>query len=1195
MRASIVLSLEAFSKPASALVVCGAAYLLAVFLWGWKRSLLASKQCHTVLKPLLVLAIAVTATAEEPTPGLVAQWSFDQHKGRVVVDDSGRGNDAIVSNGLLVKGVANAGLQFDGKTTWATCPHSPDLCLDKSLSIEAWIKPHQLSPSGFPSVVRKDGSYALRFSSSRLGFLLWLDGQIVSLGSTKTDWEMDQWYHVAATYDGSQMRLFVDGQEEVNSPRETTGSVDQIDNSLGIGSSGSGHLYHGVIDEVRLYDRAIAAERIKASYEHGLASLRAQKGVVIEPRRVGETWSEFRKPKREIRAVVDGFLWIDAEDFTDYGGWLLDTQFVHLMGSAYLIAAGIGKPVDDATVDVDVPEAGKYRLWVRAKNWLKEHSPGRFAVRVGDMLSDKDFGVADSEEWIWQSGGEFQLSAGRIRIALHDLTGYYGRCDALLLTTDLTYTPPVEVRKIHPERSRLTGLSLEPKLVGEYDVIVVGAGAAGSCAALASARMGAKTALIQNRPVLGGNASIEMGVPISGASCCHRNARESGIIEEVGRIKARYGYPKMSEPFRVAAEQEPNLSLHVNQHVFNVEMVDGHTIKAVKAVDTLTGEISVYQAKMFLDCTGDGWVGYFAGADYRMGREARSEFSESLAPESPDQITMSGCLMGQRALSYRAENAGQPVDYVPPPWAAKLPPGNRLGRRPRGFTGGEWWLEHPGTIDDLWDAERARDELIRISFGYWDYIKNSWPERDQAANYALTYVPITDAKRESRRLIGDYILNQNDVQEGRVFPDRISYGGWPLDVHHPKGIFSGEEGPFDFNPRVPIYTIPYRCLYSKNIDNLLFAGRNSSVTHVALGTVRVQGTLAPLGQAAGTAAALCLEHNVTPRQLYEQRIQDLQQTLLKHDQYIPETVNEDPEDLARKARITVSSTARYEPFGRRSVQPAKEIHPLNMPRAVMFPRGLKDRWKSVSLLLASERDEPTEVTLHVRGATATSDFAVGEDIAVTSAVVPPRRESFVEFPVDCSIQSPFVWLWLPPTEGVSWRLMTRAPMGSCRAYGGGRDREGTVVQGQYYAAVVDPPLAIPADYSPENAVNGVTRIQGQSTNLWASDPDQRMPQWISLDFSGPTKLNTVYLTFDTDMNNRYHDVPFVRGCVRDYELSYNDGTGWTTLESESGNFQRRRVHRFDSVVASSLKLTVHATGGAPSARLFEIRVYDEPQ
>jgi len=1134
-----------------------------------------------------------TATAEEPEAGLVGKWSFDEQKGRLATDSSGRANHAIVADGLLVKGVTGLGLQFDGRSTAANCPHLPSLTFREALSIEAWFRLNQQPESGFPTIVRRDNCFALRFSSGRLGFLLWLDGQLVSLGSKKTDWETERWYHVAAVYDGSEMRLLIDGQEDGSSPHAASGTIDQTQTHLGIGSCGSAYLFTGVIDEVCVYDRARAGAEVRASYEKGRVNLLAQKDVDVQPGRIGATWVEFRKPKRDIQAVKEGFLWIDAEDFGNYGGWWLDTQFVHLMGSAYLIAAGVGTPVEDATVEVEIPRAGTYRLWVRAKNWQKEHSPGRFAVRVGDMLSDSDFGIADTEDWHWQSGGDFELPPGCTRIALHDLTGYYGRCDALLLTSDLDYAPPDAVAAIVRERSRLTGLSPDPKLVGDFDVIVVGAGAAGSCAALTSARMGAKTALIQNRPVLGGNASIELGVPISGASCCHRNARESGIIEEVGRIKARYGYPKMSEPFRVAAEQEPNLSMYMNQHVVNVGMENDHTIRAVKAVDTLTGEITVYRAKAFLDCTGDGWIGYYAKAEYRLGREARSEFNESLAPESPDQITMSGCLMGRRALSYRAEHMGEPAPYVPPAWAAKLPPASRFGRRPRGFAGGEWWLEHPGTIDDLWNAEKARDELIRISFGYWDYIKNAWPEREQAACYALTYVPITDAKRESRRLVGDYILNQNDVQNAVPFPDRISYGGWPLDVHHPEGIFSGEEGPFDFNPRVPIYTIPFRCLSSKNIDNLLFAGRNMSVTHVALGTVRVQGTLAPLGQAAGTAAALCLQHNVTPRQLGTQHIRRLQQILLKHDQYIPGITNEDPDDLARKATITASSTADYEPFGHQEVNPAKELHPLNTPRAVMVPRGLKEHWRSVSLLLASERDEPQEVTLHIRSASSQGDYSAEDDLAVINAVVPPKRESFVEFPIDCAIREPFVWVWLQPTEGISWRLMNRAPIGSCRAYGGSSGRQWTVVEGQYYAVAVDPPLAIPADYRPENAVNGATRIQGDITNLWASDPEQPMPQWLALEFPEPTKFNTVYLTFDTDMNNRYHDEPFVPQCVREYELSHHDGTQWTTILRENGNFQRRRVHRFDTVVGTKLKLTVHGTDATPAARLFEIRVYDE--
>jgi hypothetical protein len=357
--------------------------------------------------------------------------------------------------------------------------------------------------------------------------------------------------------------------------------------------------------------------------------------------------------------------------------------------------------------------------------------------------------------------------------------------------------------------------------------------------------------------------------------------------------------------------------------------------------------------------------------------------------------------------------------------------------------------------------------------------------------------------------------------------------------------------------------------------------------------VRVQGTLAPLGQAAGTAAALCLQRDVTPRELYRRHIGELQQTLLKNDQTIPGIVNEDPNDLAREAVVNASSTATFEPFGPRSVQPTSDLHPLNMSRAMMIPRGLKARWKSLALRLASTRDEPVEMTVAIYGSTASGDFSPADKLLTTRAVVPPNRESFVEFPLDCEIAQPFVWVSVPANEGISWYLMSRAPLGSCRAYGGGDDRTWTVVRSQYYAIAIDPPLAIPADYAAENVTNGRTRIQGESTNLWASDPDQTMPQWIELDWAQPKEFNSVYLTFDTDMNQRSHDVPLVPQCVRDYELSYHDGGRWISLVRERGNFQRRRVHRFQSVTGSRLRLTIHATNGDPSARVFEIRAYRE--
>jgi len=1141
----------------------------------------------------LLLTLCAQPRPAAGTSGAVLELRFEETQGRLLLDSSGNANHAVGRAARLVEGVYGRGLECDGESTSVDCPPSSSLDLTDAVSIEAWVRLDSPLAEDHPAVVRKDGAYAMRFGGDTLGFLLWFDGKPTYLFGAKKDWRPDRWYHLAATYDGSSMRLFIDGREDAASPKRQSGPIDTSGCPCGIGSMQGRYRLSGTLDKVRLFGRALSAEEIAASHARGRAASQAERQTDAKPVEIGPIYPVLHKPRRAIEMVKDGFLWIDAEDFCDYGGWWLDTQFVHLMGSGYLIAAaGLGEPVDDATVELTIPKAGKYRVWVRAKNWLEDYSPGQFTILVGDRRSNQVFGAAGTEEWTWQSAGEFDLPRGGTRLALRDLTGYYSRCDAVILTTDLDYTPPSELKEIQRERSRLTGLSIDPKHEGHFDVIVVGGGSAGTPAAIAAARLGARTALIQNRPVLGGNASIELGVPINGACVAHPNARESGIIGEGTRIRVRYGHRKMSEPFKTLANREENLTLFLNRHVDGAVMASKSRIGEVRAVDTLTGAVSTYSADMFIDCTGDGWLGYYAGAEYRFGRESRGEFNESLAPEKPDDITMSGCLMG-KALSYRAEDTGRTAPYTPPPWAAKLPPPEKFGRRIRRVTGGEWWLEHPGTFNDVRDAERARDELIRISYGYWDFIKNHWPGRERAARYALVHVPIMDAKRESRRLVGDHILNQNEVLDAAVFPDRISYGGWSLDVHHPKGIFSGLEGPFDFNPRVPLYTIPYRSLYSVNIDNLLMAGRCMSVTHVALGTVRVQGTLATTGQAAGTAAALCVKYRITPRGLWHERIAELQQTLLKHDQYIPGIKNEDPADLARTAAVTASSTAAYDLFHYADVR-LSDAHPLDMPRAVMFPRGLRKQLDRVLLRLKSTNAEPTPVAVHVRQSAAQGDFSSAEDLAVAEAIVPPHSERWLSVPVDCTLDEPYGWVWLSPAEGISWRLMTGAPMGCCRAYGGGSGRPWMLVKGQQYAVRAEPPLTIPNDYRPENVTNGVARIVGDETNLWSSDPEQPLPQWLQLAFDAPVEINTVYLTFDTDMNPRHSQTPpLPPQCVRDYTLSCRLDGEWKTLAEVQGNFQRRRVHRFPNVTTSTVRLTVQATNGDRSARVFEVRAYCE--
>ena len=901
----------------------------------------------------------------------------------------------------------------------------------------------------------------------------------------------------------------------------------------------------------------------------------------------------FRPPPNEAKMVVDGFLWVEAEDFTDYGEWKLDTQFVHKMGSAYLLACGVGKRIGDAATEVQLPQEGTYRVWARTKNWLTECSPGKFTISVGGKPSKQTLGTAAKAQWTWQNAGDFELKKGVVGLALNDLSGAFARCDALLLTRDLSYTPPEELEACQRERARLTGQPETVEDAGAFDVIVVGAGTAGCGAAVAAARTGARTALVHDRPVLGGNASSELGVPTCGAAVSHPNARESGLNEEANLIRVKNGYHKMSEAYLAQMEGEKNLTVFNNRRVNNVEMRNKSAIGAVLAVDTLTHKVSRYRGKLFIDCTGDGWVGYYAGAHYRFGREARDEFGESAAPEKADTITMSGCIMGNLALAYRAENTGKPSAYTPPAWAVKLPPPEEFHRTPRGFVGGQWWLEHPGDVDDLEDPEFARDELIRITFAYWGWIKNGWEEKERARNYALAYVPYMDARRETRRLVGDYILKQQDAEQGVMFPDRISYGGWSLDVHNPRGIHSGKEGPYFYDGHVPIYSIPYRTLYSANIENLLFAGRCMSVTHIALGTVRVEATLSTVGQAAGTAAALAVRHSVTPREVGQRYIGELQQRLLKDDQYIPELKNEDPADLARAAKITASSTQTFSEYTRKDVK-TDEAHELNMPRAAMFPRGLTERINQISLCLISERKEPVDLTLHLRGSDQEGDYSAAKDLATATAKVPAGKRAYVTFTVDCAVTPPFLWMWLPKTPGVTWVMVASCMTGGSRAYGGGDNRPWTVVKGQQYAFFTEPALRFATDCKPENVVDGTARIVGRESHLWSSDPKQPLPQWLELDFGKSVELNSVRLTFDTDLNPRFPVKPVVPQCVKDYRVEAFDGHDWKEVVAVKDNFLRHRVHGFRPLPVSKLRLIVDATNGDPSARVFEVRAYREP-
>ncbi len=444
----------------------------------------------------------------------------------------------------------------------------------------------------------------------------------------------------------------------------------------------------------------------------------------------------------------------------------------------------------------------------------------------------------------------------------------------------------------------------------DADVVVVGGGMAGVCAAIAAARNGVSVALVQDRPVLGGNSSSEIRMHIVGANCHGRridtDSRESGILEEL-RLEDAVRNPQRSFSMWDLllyewVRREPNITLLLNTSCIGVTMERENRIGAVIALRNTTEDLLTIRGKVFIDCSGDSRLGVEAGAEFRKGREGREEFGESLAPAKPDNKTLGSSIL------FIARKYDRPMPFKPPEWIRKFPRCEDLPHRAhKSWEYGYWWVEWGGELDTIKDNERIRDELLAIALGVWDHIKNSGfhPESE---NWALEWIGFLPGKRESRRFVGDYILNQHDLQRGEVFEDGVAFGGWPIDLHPPEGIDTKE--PPARQVHIPLYNIPFRCLYSRNIVNLLFAGRNISATHVAFGSTRVMGTCSVMGQAAGTAAALCVQHNCTPRELGKEAIKELQQLLLKQDAYIIGVTNSDPYDLARTAEVRVSSEVR---------------------------------------------------------------------------------------------------------------------------------------------------------------------------------------------------------------------------------------------------------------------------------------------
>lgn len=587
----------------------------------------------------------------------------------------------------------------------------------------------------------------------------------------------------------------------------------------------------------------------------------------------------------EKKTLSPSRILIEAEDFDNYGGWVLDSQFETVMGSPYLLAHGLGRPVADATTVINVTIAGDYEVWVRAKDWVPSHHPGRFTLSISGSTLETEFG-ANGQDWSWQCAGKVSLPQGQTLLALHDLTGFDGRCDAIYLCTD-GVAPPNQVNESSAAwRKELRGLPDHPVDAGYYDIVVVGGGISGCAAALTAARLGQKVALIHDRPVLGGNASNEIGLMPRGS--------QGALLMEMAERSANGDLAALS-----LLEAEPTATVFLEHRIISATK-KGSKVAAVIAVQARGGVERLIKGSVFIDTTGTAILGVFVGAETLFGREARSEFNESYAPDVGDDMHHGNTVF------FRTRMAEHPIPFPEVPWATEiskdyanlsgqlLEPGVENGAGPQAgsnpstpefrfgstadvFPATHFW-EYGQWHDPYTEGELIRDYLMRALYGTFSNVKHLEPEN--YANLELEWMAYVAAQGEFRRYRGDYILTENDLRNHTKFPDTLVPNDGAFCIHCAWGP---GEGKYDFRLKDWIwdmrdrkaYEIPFRSLYSSNIDNLMMAGKHISVTHVAGSSTKTMGNGSQHGIAVAAAAFLCNKYDSSPRSLYENHLSEL--------------------------------------------------------------------------------------------------------------------------------------------------------------------------------------------------------------------------------------------------------------------------------------------------------------------------------
>ncbi len=619
---------------------------------------------------------------------------------------------------------------------------------------------------------------------------------------------------------------------------------------------------------------------------------------------------------------------IEAESFDDFGGWILDTQFIYSMGSAYLNAHGLGKPVAPAKTTVTLPAAGSWHVWVRSKNWVPGDwdAPGQFKLSVNGEALEYIFG-AGSGEWEWESGGAVEVSSATVELSLIDLTGFNGRCDAIFFTQDKDAVPDNSSKPMDDWRRRCGQVEDQPD--GDFDLVVSGGGIAGCCAAVAAARAGLQVALLHDRSVLGGNASPEVLVDPCGNFPAGRYPDLGDIVRE---ISTEIDYSANTEEIfteaavqrRAAIDAEPNLALFLNHFVYSVESENGR-IDAVWAMDAHGKQRRRLKGRFFVDATGHGTVGLQAGADYHMEPGNRMGMTNYWKwrwtdrdvefPETPWALQLTETAFPYPGDGPYLNKEGKParIQHDHPLFFSPAKEGYR----------GQWFWESGFNKHPLNDLEAIRDHNMRAAFGAFNAMKNHGAyahlyKRDNPhATAELYWMACIGGPRETLQLLGDVVVSQEDIYGERDFPDACVPATWGIDLHLPLPLWAKEnpdnpfisrahfdgwvddtEGKWAESPRPGLcgemrgkhdpdkgYLFPYRAFYSRNIENLFMAGRDLSCTHEALGTIRVMNTLGMVGVTVGRAASIACKHDTTNRGVYEDHFNELSELLGRPGDY----------------------------------------------------------------------------------------------------------------------------------------------------------------------------------------------------------------------------------------------------------------------------------------------------------------------